>query len=496
MNELGFDLKKPRDIIKKKYYRVKFQLTAGMSVGSGENNATDKDIIRDSRGLPFIPGTSLAGIYRSLFEKTGVFSNSEADPDLYFGMVEISRGSRSNEKRMATMSSRIITFDGQNSLNEESAIVSRRDCVKLNAFRSSVTGSKFDFEIVEPGAVFTTYFIQDFYSYDDKKVGDMIASAWKNDLIHIGSKTMRGLGAVKVQSLEFTEFDMNAPEKWLKFDMYEENTQEWKTFEPDKAVEIVDTTCDIIQLGLKQEGGISIRRYTTDIAVDPETPSPDFTQLTYGKADIPIIPGTSWAGTFRHHIFELLGGSGEENDLKDEDSKKAAAIIKEFMGKCDIRTKNKKENVLMKNQSTIKKTEELEKIEEKKKSKVYFSESILDGASSKVMTRVAIDRFTGGAASKALFVERTFYNGNTSLIIKVANEPKDNRNQFMNALFASIADLNEGILTVGGLSSIGRGLFSLTNISYNGTKIFERKEDEDPEISSQLIFRTLMEAAK
>jgi len=66
----------------------------------------------------------------------------------------------------------------------------------------------------------------------------------------------------------------------------------------------------------------------------------------------------------------------------------------------------------------------------------------------------------------------------------------------MNALFASIADLNEGILTVGGLSSIGRGLFSLTNISYNGTKIFERKEDEDPEISSQLIFRTLMEAAK
>lgn len=53
----------------KKYYRIEFQLTSPLSVGSGENYITDKDIIKDSRGIPYIPGTSLAGIYRSLFSK-------------------------------------------------------------------------------------------------------------------------------------------------------------------------------------------------------------------------------------------------------------------------------------------------------------------------------------------------------------------------------------------------------------------------------------------
>ena len=51
----------------KKYYRIEFELTSPLAVGSGENNLTDKDIVRDSRGIPYIPGSSLAGVYRSLF---------------------------------------------------------------------------------------------------------------------------------------------------------------------------------------------------------------------------------------------------------------------------------------------------------------------------------------------------------------------------------------------------------------------------------------------
>ena len=53
----------------KKYYRIQFQLTSPLAVGSGENHLTDRDIVRDSRGIPYIPGTALAGVYRSLFPK-------------------------------------------------------------------------------------------------------------------------------------------------------------------------------------------------------------------------------------------------------------------------------------------------------------------------------------------------------------------------------------------------------------------------------------------
>ena len=61
----------------KKYYRIVFELTSPLSVGSGENNVTDRDILRDGRGVPYIPGTALAGVYRSLF--------SEGTAEEYFG---------------------------------------------------------------------------------------------------------------------------------------------------------------------------------------------------------------------------------------------------------------------------------------------------------------------------------------------------------------------------------------------------------------------------
>ena len=62
---------------KKIYYRFTFSLASALSVGSGENQYSDSDIVRDSAGDPFIPGSSLAGIYRSMFE------NKEAEK--YFG---------------------------------------------------------------------------------------------------------------------------------------------------------------------------------------------------------------------------------------------------------------------------------------------------------------------------------------------------------------------------------------------------------------------------
>ena len=75
------------------YYRIVFQLASALSVGSGENRYSDGDIVRDSAGEPFIPGSSLAGIYRSFLEKE--------DADKYFGTArykEEGEGSRVDRK--------------------------------------------------------------------------------------------------------------------------------------------------------------------------------------------------------------------------------------------------------------------------------------------------------------------------------------------------------------------------------------------------------------
>ena len=49
-------------LCKKIYYRIEFCNMTSMSIHSGEGVETDNDIVRDSAGLPYIPGSALAGM--------------------------------------------------------------------------------------------------------------------------------------------------------------------------------------------------------------------------------------------------------------------------------------------------------------------------------------------------------------------------------------------------------------------------------------------------
>ncbi len=61
----------------KKYYRIEFEFLSPLSIGNGDNQMSDKDLLLDDRGIPYIPGSSLAGVYRALF--------NEKTRDRYFG---------------------------------------------------------------------------------------------------------------------------------------------------------------------------------------------------------------------------------------------------------------------------------------------------------------------------------------------------------------------------------------------------------------------------
>ena len=53
----------------KVYYRIQLELRSPLSVGASDSVHTDVDVVLDSRGLPLIPATSLAGVYRSAFDE-------------------------------------------------------------------------------------------------------------------------------------------------------------------------------------------------------------------------------------------------------------------------------------------------------------------------------------------------------------------------------------------------------------------------------------------
>lgn len=415
------------------YYRIKLTLLSPLSVGSGLFKRTDKDIARDSRGDPVIPGPTLAGIYKSHIKDKNV-------AEKLFGMID---GTKSAQ-------SALYVYDA-NLIRSTAAAVSVRDSVALDEYKVSKKSAKFDFEILETGAEFVTYievYKRPDSDYCDVKIGEML-SALNSGELRLGSKTTRGFGRVKVGA-EKKSFDLGEPsdiEKWLDFDMFGEDS--WTNSVPVILTGTGDDT--VITLQLRQKGGISIREYTTDIIKTTDKnargSAPDYIQLTLKNPDetsaepgTPVIPGTSWAGAFRHH-YSFLGG--------DEDCKK------DLFGDVPLDKKNKAAAV---------------------KSKITFGESRLSGGVWKIITRNAIDRFSAGTKEGALYTEKTYYNGSCELEIRIKHGTCKTGFSYIPA---SILDLHNGFLAVGGLTAVGRGLFEITSLKINGTAKTELLKNSD-----------------
>ena len=67
--------------MKKVYYLLKMVAKSPLRIGADSNEETDSDLLVDGRGVPFIPGSSLAGALRS------IESNVEMEKEL-FGYIK------------------------------------------------------------------------------------------------------------------------------------------------------------------------------------------------------------------------------------------------------------------------------------------------------------------------------------------------------------------------------------------------------------------------
>jgi CRISPR/Cas system CMR subunit Cmr4 (Cas7 group RAMP superfamily) len=137
---------------------------------------------------------------------------------------------------------------------------------------------------------------------------------------------------------------------------------------------------------------------------------------------IPVIFGTSWAGAIRHGLLNLLG-------------EKARPFFDEVFGKMETRDGK----------------------DVKTPSKVIVHASKLEGGNYFTATRVKIDRFTGGASDGALFTERPYAGGTTTLTIEYPKNDKAIEELFSLAIDA----MDKGLLAVGGETAVGRGVFRL-----------------------------------
>lgn len=405
-----------KKILKKQYLKIEFTLLSPLSIGNGKNEKTDQDIVLNSRGIPYIPGSAVAGVFRDACEKV----MGDEWTQRYFGSIR----DNCNDNKTIT-ESQFRVYDAY--IQSEEYFVSRRDGVALDDYKYGIPGAKFDREILESGIIFRTFIERDMDANESEEDAfNKLAEVLHNIPIFFGSKISRGYGRVgnfKIFKKEFS-FNTNQESSWLKFDMYKDNC--WKRSLEISKSDKVFLENKKITLELALQGGISIRQYTTEIKEGVKQ-VPDMKQLiirqkneTGNIEEVPVIPGTTWAGAIGHrmklfypNVSEYFGKGGEDGKMR---------------------------------------------------SKIFFSESQLKDAVCKVISRNAIDRFTGSTVDGALFTEQIYYGGTTVLEIYF-DLYKEIDLDFIKSLAVALSDLHEGLLAIGGGTSIGRGIFKVIKVN-------------------------------
>lgn len=423
-------------IIKRKVLYIQVQFTSPISVSSGENEWTDSDVLRDADGHPFITGSSLAGAMRA-----------------YLGLKKTENGlmgftgKDKNQNDIGKMSSLFIsdlTFD-------KGVVSGVRDGVALDEKKTAKSQSKFDMEIIEAraeGHFYMELVIRE--SDNEEEMQQELANIFTGiqaGEIRLGSKKTRGFGEFKILSIKHRTYDK---ENYLQYaQAYNEETWEKEDNRMEQWLQYANCNAQRIhiEVPLRMEGGISIRQYAA------RKGEPDYIHLT--DHGVPVIPGSSLTGALRHRTETILEEMQKEGIALP---KRISEIIKIAFGYVDGT--------------------------EACASNIIIGETEIKKAKPLTMVRTGVSRFESAVKNGALYKEKTYVDGEATINIQVrkGKNPTDEK-WILGLLMLTLKDLQNGLLAVGGQTSIGRGVFKANGpILING-----EVEKEDDYIANALI---------
>jgi len=407
-------------IVKRIVVLCKMQLLSPALVGSGEEEYTARDVYVDAKGNPVLPGTSLAGVLRNVLD----INDAAA---LFGSLIDKKEDEKTNKASpLWVYDAPLYTKD-----SDEVAKIITIDNVRLeDEEKIAASTGKFDFQAVDRGSRFDLRLQLIIRRQKEESEANLEALLdgllEKLNYLYIGGKTSRGFGKLVCVDI-YKQVFYNDPtdlKAWLNFNWHDESN--YFKYMPQKPNEN-GKICAILKLN-----GTLLIRDDYSVIEDEET-----AQIT--SDGIPVIYGTSWAGAIR---------GGLNRFLKKQNCK---AYFDKIFGCSEPETSP---------------------------SKIRIDASYFGSDKRHNVTRVKIDRWTGGAVKGALFTSRPQFGGSVRLTIYYP--PKDEAIRQLIILALQAIDL--GIITVGGETSVGRGVFKVKKICINGEvkdkcALFKEKKD-------------------
>lgn len=459
--------------------RIKGTLASPMLVGSGENKETDMDAALGADGMPFIPGSSLAGVLKSDYDSRKKYSKI-IDDTFLFGSPQFKKGEISYQ-------SRIFVYD--TTLGDENTRLFSRDGVKLNQYKASQDMSRFDMQMVPAGTCYTMRLellvreaLLEQYSQranreqhhssqsaNREQYFSILSAIWEQDkrnlmaslesmgqgFLRLGARTSRGFGRLAMEEVKCRTFDMGTPDAYQEWLDWDQNWESERFFskadvlfkEGKPCVEPASEEClskkHCFSASFSVANTLLIREYRTGLE-----DKLDYGQLTVmspaDKSPKAVVPGSSWAGAVRSYLAERIV------ELGGADSWEAAQRrLDPFFGTWAVFGQRDK----------------------LAGSAVIFEESVIEDGRFLTLVRNSIDRFTGGAANQALFCERVCAGGKLELQIRWQERGELDGTAFRGRdlsqkehkilcglLLWAYFGLQHGILPIGGETGVGRGI--------------------------------------
>lgn len=452
--------KSNRHIVKRIIVRGTLVLDTPTSLGSGDaDSPTDLPLLRDSiSNHALLTGSSIAGALRNyLRERNKGYEESDRRYDsaaLLFGDLfsykaeqNITDEAEKIKLREQDTQSPLIIDDSISTKPIKSEL---RDGVKINSVtRTAENKAKYDLELLQAGTEFPLSFELLIEKDNDEATlikslaialqglepkKDPNDSECQNDSksgeISLGMKKRRGFGRCHVEEWQVWNFNLeDAGDRnlWLNF-------EHWRTgFIPIFNVHTSITEALGINLDINGEdkrdrfllhatfqlvGSLLIRS-----GQDSTGRAPDVVHLKSHRPNKSksqsVLSGTSLAGVLRHRAERIVKTLGSCSPIVDK-------LFGFVVGK------------------------------QSQASRLVVHEKVIEKATDLVQTRIAIDRFTGGAYHGALFDEQPIFGGDKTRVC-IELELRNPKDYEIGLLLLLLKDLWTQDLPVGGESSIGRG---------------------------------------
>lgn len=411
--------------------RLVIETTTPIAISSGDKDIiTDKLIMTDVNGLPYIPGTSIAGVLRGMCEGTNL--------DSLFGAT-------SNGSKIIVSSALLVGHDGsivEGLVNLHDPFYERlkqlpiRQHVKIGANGAAKKNSLFNEQIVYAGTRFCFEIeLHDEKNDDNTQKINQILNLFYSSSFRIGGGTRSGFGRISVVECKQAEIETTN----LKY--------------IDKTSSLNDPFWVNVASSFDQDATLDDLKPYTSFELHPEhffcmgeiplledqikweDRKPRFSMQEYA-----VIPGSSIKGALSHRTAFYYNLA---NNVSLESISRNGGKFSQYV---------EKEN------NTIKELFGSEEII----GKVLIDDSFLEIVNLPLFkqTRIAIDAYSGGTISGALFPKQQINKCNLKLPkIKVeVYLDRECSDESKKALNLAIDDLKNGHLQIGSNTTIGLGV--------------------------------------